>query len=273
MASDLQPLLDFLSRQKVEQLKHFPTYTYEKILSFLATTSLPGSYATVGVVPVGLLEPAGEARDMTVHLHGPLPRTPTLRECVTIHVTNPGQYQGYQIKTRPLSAAEGASALYEVQGGKTLVKGHQIFTVHHSPYTMKFFEQIPFDEVQQIVGSVPYALVAIGETANVSPRFVYHVEVKDDRPVLYHGDGLALKTYMNLKLNRSTTRIVVDLDTWSGWSLQGTTEEFHPHQNPEAHEKIAQGFLSGNWGKPSRLFRFVADRWEPLAPTGPAVKR
>ena len=273
MDADLQQLLDFLSRQKVDQLKHFPTYTYEKVLSFMATTSLPGSHATVGIVPLGMLEPASETREMTVHLHGPLPRTPTVRECVTVHLTNVSQYQGYQVKTRPLATSGGESALFEVQGDKTIVKGHQIFTVHHSPYTMKFFEQIPFDEVQQLVGGVRYALIAVGEHANVSPRFIFHVEVKNDRPVLYHGDGLALKTYMNLKLNRTTTRIVVDLDDFTGYALRGTVEEFQPHQNPEAYEKIAQGFLTGNWGKPSRVFRFVADSWERIAPTGPAVKR
>jgi len=146
------------------------------------------------------------------------------------------------------------------------VEGRQIYTVHHSPYTMKFFEQIPFDEVEQTVGSVKFAFVGMGETANISPRFVFHHESKLDRLHLFHGDGLALKTYMNLKVNRQETRIVVDLDTFEGWALQGTVEEFAPHQHPAAYDRICQGFAAGNWGRPSRVFRFVADRFERLAP-------
>jgi hypothetical protein len=131
---------------------------------------------------------------------------------------------------------------------------------------MKFFEQIPYEEVEQTVGNVKYAFVGLGETANISPRFVFHHETKLDRLHLFHGDGLALKTYMNLKHNRQETRIVVDLDTFEGWALQGTVEEFAPHQHPAAYDRICQGFAAGNWGRPSRVFRFVADRFEPIAP-------
>jgi hypothetical protein len=87
-----------------------------------------------------------------------------------------------------------------------------------------------------------------------------------DRLVLYHGDGLALKTYMNLKANRQETRLVLDLDTFEGFSFRGTVEEFAPHQNPLAYEKVCAGFTAGNWGKPSRVFRFVADQWTRLEP-------
>jgi hypothetical protein len=110
--------------------------------------------------------------------------------------------------------------------------------------------------------------VAVGETANLSPRFVFHHEAKLGRPVLFHGDGLALKTYMNLKSNRQESRLALDLDTWAGFVLRGTVEEFQPHQYPEAYEKVCQGFAAGNWGKPSRVFRFVADSWQPIAPAG-----
>jgi hypothetical protein len=154
-----------------------------------------------------------------------------------------------------------------------VVKGAHTFTVHHSPYTMKFFEQIPFEEVRQTVAGVRFALVGIGEQANISPRFIFHAETRLGRVFLYHGDGLALKTYANLKSNRQETRVIVDLDDFSGFVLRGTVEEFQPQQHPEAYERVCEGFAAGNWGKPSRTFRFVADVWERIAPTGPAGPR
>jgi hypothetical protein len=131
---------------------------------------------------------------------------------------------------------------------------------------MRFLERIPHQEVVDTVGSVPCALVAVGPTANLSPRFVFHHEERRGRPVLFHGDGLALKTYMNLRLNRQETRLVLDLDSWSGWALRGTVEEWQPDQRPEVYERICDGFAAGRWGRPSRVFRFAADSWEPIGP-------
>ena len=272
MDADLQKLLAFLQHQTAQQASHFPTVPFDKVLSFMGTTSLAGTHAAVAVCPVLGLEPAAGGKELRVKLRGPLPRLPQRGECLTVHLTNVDQYQGYQVKTRPLAAPDDLGALFQASGDELTVVGSQIFTVHHSPYTMKFFEQIPYEEVQLIVGSVPFALVAVGEQANLSPRFVFHHEVKDDRPVLYHGDGLALKTYMNLKSNRSETRLVLDLDGFAGWRLEGVVEEFQPHQHPEAYDKICQGFTAGNWGKPSRTFRLAAERWQAISPTGPAVK-
>jgi hypothetical protein len=45
-------------------------------------------------------------------------------------------------------------------------------------------------------------------------------------------------------------------------------EEFAPHQHPEAYERICQGFQAGSWGKPSRVFRFAPETFEPIAPVG-----
>ena len=263
--SDLQSVLQFLEAQKGKQAAHFPMVKYDKILSFMATAGQPGQHATVSVLPLGALEPGPTASELRVMLRGALPRPLTRGECVAVHVTKVEQYQGYQVKTKPLAASGSEGELYEQRGADELwVKGQQIFTVHHSPYTMKFFEQIPFDEVKQTVGGVKVALVALGENANVSPRFIFHYESRLDRLVLYHGDGLALKTYMNLKANRQETRLVLDLDTFEGYAFRGTVEEFAPHQNPVAYDRVCGGFTAGNWGKPSRVFRFVADQWTRL---------
>jgi hypothetical protein len=77
---------------------------------------------------------------------------------------------------------------------------------------------------------------------------------------------------MNLKSNRQETRLVLDLDGWNGFTLKGTVEEFQPHQHPEAYDRICQGFAAGNWGKPSRVFRMVADTWGPVAPAAPSAR-
>jgi hypothetical protein len=273
LAGELDELLAFLEEQKAKQAPHFPALKREKVLSFMATTSLAGTQAAVAVCPILALEPVNASREMDVRVRGPLPRMPRRGECVTVHVTNVQQYQGYQVKTRALVAEDALPTLLQFRADDVTIKGNHIFTVHHSPYTMKFFEQIPFEEVQETVGGIPFALIAVGETANVSPRFVWHVEAPQGKPVLYHGDGLALKTYMNLKSNRQETRLVLDLDDFSGYVLHGTVEEFQPHQNPAAFESICQGFTAGNWGKPSRTFRFTAERWERIQPTGPARKR
>ncbi len=268
MPSDIEIVLQFMAEQNERQAPHFPLVKCDKVLSFMGTTSQPGTHAALSVVPLSKLEPGAAGSEMKVHLGGPLPRPPGRGECITIHVTRLEQFQGYQIKTKALTAPGNERALYEEPGpGDLVVLGHQIFTVHHSPYTMKFFEQIPYEEVEQTVGGVKFALVGVGETANISPRFIFHYESKLDRLVLYHGDGLALKTYMNLKANRQVTRLILDLDTFEGYSLRGTIEEFAPHQHPEAYDKICQGFTAGNWGKPSRVFRFVADQWAPIAPS------
>ena len=271
MEADPRQLLTFLQEQRVKQAPHFPTVQFDKVLSFMGTTSLAGTHAAVAVCPVLGLEPVGE-KELRVHLRGPLPRAVGRGECLSVHLTHIERYQGFQVKSAVFTGGD-VSELYEARGDELAVHGSQIFTVHHSPYTMKFFEQIPFEEVRETVGGVRYALVAVGEQANLSPRFIFDAEVKQDRLALYHGDGLALKTYMNLKSNRNETRLILDLDDFSGYVLRGKVEEFQPHQHPEAYEKICQGFAAGSWGKPSRTFRFAADTWQRIAPTGPAVKK
>lgn len=267
MSSALQSFLRFFEEQKVKQAPHFPTVKAAKVLAFMGTTSLYGSRAAVSVNPVRRIEPGPTPRELRIGLGGPLPRPPNRGECVTAHITRLEQYQGYQLKTRALGPGVTEADLYETSGGVTVVKGAQIYTVHHSPYTLKFFESVPYEELRTIVGDVKYALVAVGETANISPRFVFHHEVEGDQLSLYHGDGLALKTYMNLKANKLETRLVLDLDDFSGFVLRGAVEEFQPHQHPEAYERICAGFSAGSWGMPSRVFRFIPDRIEPIAPS------
>jgi len=181
-------------------------------------------------------------------------------------MTRVERYQGFQVKSRALGQGTVEKELFEPTAGGLMVKGAQLYTVHHSPYTLQFFENVPFEEVAETLSGLSHALVAVGETANLSPRFVFHHEVKDGKVTLFHGDGLALKTYMNIRQNRSETRLVLDLEDFTGFALRGTVEEFAPQQHPEAFERICQGFQAGGWGKPSRVFRYTPEDYEPIAP-------
>ena len=270
MEASIEEVLQFLDRQRSSQAPYFPTVRFEKVLSFMGTCSKPGTHVSVGVCPLVSLKTAGAGSLLRVRLCGPLPRVPQRGERITVHLTQLLHYQGYQVKTGVLR--EGGDALYEEDRTDLLVNGAHVFTVHHSPYTMRFFEVVPFEEVQRLVGGVRFALVGVGEQANISPRFVWHSEVRDGRLALFHGDGLALKTYMNLKMNRHESRLVLDLDDYSGYVLRGVVEEFQPHQHPEAYEKICRGFEAGSWGKPTRVFRFAVEAWDRIGPTAPAVK-
>jgi hypothetical protein len=202
-----------------------------------------------------------------VRLGGALPLRPLEGECITVHLTRLAQYQGYQVKTAPLGT-EGLAELLAEEGQELTVRGRQLFTVHHSPYTLEFFGSIPFEEVQELCAEVRHALCAVGETANLSPRFVFHHEVKDGRLLLFHGDGLALKTWMNLKRNPQETRLLLDLDEGRGFALRGLVEEFGEAEHPVAWQKVVDGFAAGGWGRPSRCFRLAVDSVEAIEPVG-----
>jgi len=266
--SEEESVLAFIEEQKVRQSAFFPTVKHDKVVTFMATTSRPGSTGVVSVNRVHALEPGPSSRELGITLTGPLPRAPETGECLTVHLTRAEHYQGFQVKTRPLSGSAVARDLVEPRGDHLLVKGASLYTVHHSPYTLKFFENVPMEEVLAVVGPVRFALVCLGETANLSPRFVYHHEVRDGRLALYHGDGLALKTYMNLRSNPREVRLLLDLETYQGFALSGPVEEFAPHHHPEAYDRICRGFAAGGWGKPSRVFRLSVEKIGRVTPAG-----
>jgi hypothetical protein len=265
VSSDLKRFLEFLEGQRVAHASRFPGMRAEKVLTFMATTSRPGSMAQVSIHPL-LGVAAGEAPgQLRVELGGRLPLRPRQGECLAVHLARYELYQGYQVKSRPL--AEGReSDLWEDHREGFTVLGAQLFTVHLSPFALRFFEEVPFEAVRDLAREVRHVLCAVGETANLSPRFVYHQEVEDGRVVLFHGDGLPLKTYQNLRRNRLETRLVLDLSTFRGWALRGTVEEVAPAGHPAGCQKVLDGFAAGGWSQPSRFFRFVADSLEEIGP-------
>jgi hypothetical protein len=265
VSSDLERFLGFMEVQRAAQAPRFPSVPGGQVLAYQGTTSRPGTLARVSIHRLRGVAAGGAPHELTVRLAGPLPLQPREGECLSVHLTRPERYQGYQVKTSPLGPA-GPAALVEEDGGDLLVKGHQLFTVHHSPYTLKFFEAVPFDEVRELCAGVRHALCAVGETANLSPRFVFHHEVKDGRLRLFHGDGLALKTWMNLRRNPQETRLLVDLDEGRGFALRGLVEPFGEAEHPLAWQKVVDGFAAGGWGRPSRCLRLTVDALEPIEP-------
>ena len=75
---------------------------------------------------------------------------------------------------------------------------------------MTAFERVPVSDVLDSVSGVPYALLGVGPQVNLSPRFDWHAEKRDGRLVTFHGEGLPLKTWLNLKTNRLVTRALID---------------------------------------------------------------
>jgi hypothetical protein len=260
--------LEFLERLKAAHARRFPQLHGEAVLTFMGTTSLARTHASCSIHPLRSLERGPAPGQLRISLGGTLPRPPARGECLSVHMTRVERFQGFQVKTRVLAQPGAEAALLGPAPGGFVVHGEHIYTVHHSPYTLQFFEQVPLEDVMETLFGLRFALVAVGETANLSPRFVFHHEVKDGVLRLFHGDGLALKTYMNLRRNRGETRLVLDLDDFTGWALRGTVEEFAPQQHPEAYERICQSFHAGGWGKPSRVFRLTPDDFEPIAPRG-----
>lgn len=265
MSSDLERFLSFVERQRAAQADRFPTVRGGQVLAYMGTTSRPGTQAQVSVHRLRGVVAGSAPSELEVRLAGPLPLQPREGECLAVHLVRPERYQGYQVKTAALGA-EGTAALLEEAGGELTVKGRQLFTVHHSPYTLRFFEQVPFDEVRDLCAEVRHAVCAVGETANLSPRFVFHHEVRDGRLLLFHGDGLALKTWMNVRRNPLETRLLLDLDDGRGFVLRGLVEAFGQAEHPVAWEKVVAGFAAGAWGRPTRCFRLTVDSVEPIEP-------
>ena len=122
-------------------------------------------------------------------------------------------------------------------------------------------ERVPVDEVLGAVGKVPFALLGVGPSVNLSPRFNWHTEVRDGRLVLFHGDGLPLKTYLNLKSNPRVVRVLLDPVSFGGWLLEGPVEEYEARQEPVAHQATTPA---------TRGIRYCSGAVRPTPRTGAA---
>lgn len=261
MSARVGEVVAFIKEQLPRQQAFFGAKLADKVLAYVASTSVAGSMASVSSHRLLSLAHGASSSDLQAELAGHLARAPQGGEIASVCLFN--QYVGYQLKTR-------AGAVGAVEAGvvATRVRGSAVFTLHHSPFMMTAFERVPLEEVLGAVGRTPYALVGVGPQVNLSPRFNWHTEVRDGRLVLFHGDGLPLKTYLNLKTNPQVVRVLLDPTTFGGWVLEGRVEEYEAREEPAAHEATCAGFEAGGWGRPARTFRFTAETIRPLPPPG-----
>jgi hypothetical protein len=261
MSGTVAQVYEFMLAQRAAQQRYFGTQVADKVLAYMGSTSLAGSLPSLSAHRLVALERGAGAAGLVVKLVGAPPRPLGAGEIASVCIFN--QFVGYQVKTRA-----GPPPPMETWEGVTTVRGAQVYTLHHSPFMMTAFERVPVEEVLSSVGGATHALCAMGAQVNLSPRFAFHFEVRDGRLVLFHGDGLPLKTYLNLKSNPRVLRVVLDPATFRGFLLEGSVQEFDAAAEPAAHQAICAGFAAGGWGRPARTFRFVAEAIRPLAPVG-----
>ncbi len=256
-------LTAFFEAQIANQQGWFMGKHADKFLCYVGSTSSPGAYLEVTAHRLLGIDRGAGATELAVRLGGSFaPPGAGANQVATVTLFEPHRFQGYQVKTRA-----GVQTISS-DGPATVVRGGQVFTLHHSPFMLTAFEKVPLDEVIAAVGAARFALVGVGASANLSPRFCWHHEEVGGKLVLFHGDGLPMKTYLNVKANPNVTRIAIDPETFEGYVGSGQVEEFRPAEHPLAYDKICKGFANGGWGKPARVFRFTAERWAPIAPRG-----
>ncbi len=253
-------VLDFIRAQRPIQQRFFGAREADKVLSYLGSCATPGLSASVSVHPLRALARGPRPSELLATLGGAPPRLPGAGEIATACLFD--QLVGYQLKTDGAAPGRGVACA----GGTTTVLGDHVYTLHHGPYMTTAFEQVPIEEVLASVGSARFALLGVGTQVNLSPRFDWHAERRDGRLVTFHGDGLPLKTWANLRTNRLVTRALIDPSTFSGFLATGLLEEYQPEQEPAAWAATCRGFAAGGWWRPARAYRFVADRLERLAP-------
>jgi hypothetical protein len=139
VSSPLERFAEFLETQRRLQGPRFRAVRADKVLSFMGTSSLAGSTPSVSLHRITGVEAASPPGALQVRLVGPVPRQPAPGECLSVHLTSLEQYRGFQVKTLPLAAGEPGSALLDQEGGQLTVHGRRIYTVHHSPYALRFY--------------------------------------------------------------------------------------------------------------------------------------
>ncbi len=197
-----------------------------------------------------------------------LPRYLAAADVVWVPSVPSKQYSHPTIPTKLLEGmAVGLAALVSnLPGrGELVLHARQTYTVHHGPYDLNFFERVPFEDVARTVGAATHGLLAIGPQANITPRFVWHRQLRNGRLASFHGDGLTMKTLRNLQVNRTSVRVIFDLAKLEGYALYGQTEEVGQEEEPEAWRAISAGFAAIGFGRPSKVFRHLSDRILPLA--------
>jgi hypothetical protein len=177
---------------------------------------------------------------------------------IPVGVTDGPKNRGYPHKTAP---APGAAPLVEHPGpGWVAIVAAQVFTVHHSPNTVHMFENVPLAEVEETARVVRRAVLGVGPRVNISPRFVICWEIDGGELALFHGDGEANKTWMNLSQNDAATHAIHDHQTGEALILEGSCREIARAQHPAMYDELCQHYVRIGYGLPSRVYRFQVGR-------------
>ena len=266
MSQPLDAALDLLAAQRKAQTTLVPQFGPDKIASFMITAAAPGVAPTVGVRRLATVAPGATGAELEVTLQGGLPRPPDRGENVSVAVTAIHDFRGFQMKTHALVDPAFASRLHGTAPEGARIHAAQIFTIQQGPKSADFFEKVPLDEVTAAVARAGYALVAVGEQANVSPRWILHHEVRDGALELYQGDAFWSKTWLNVRRNPREVRLVLEPDTGRGFAMEGTLAELAPGEHPVAAEKIQSMFERIGVRKIARMTRLRVERLWPVAP-------
>jgi hypothetical protein len=206
------------------------------------------------------------AEELVVSLRGGLPRAPDRGECIALAATVVRDFKGYQLKSHMLVDPAFASRLHGKGPAGAIVRTPRVFTIHHGPQTANFFEKIPYADVAASASAAGYALVAVGEQANISPRWIVHHEVRDGALELFHGDACWSKTYLNVRRNPGEVRLVLDLDQGAGYALEGEQREFWPDEHPVVAGKVSAMFARAGIEQLARLSSLRVARIRKIAP-------
>ncbi len=232
----------------------------ERLLTFVGTTSRPGSTADLCARPIVSVQSDG-ADGVDVVIQGQLPRELQMQERLTVSIANLSKFTGFQFKTRELSPAVREHQLFQTEGRQTRIHARFVYTVHESPNTKAFFDRVPMAEITREIKGTRYALVGIGCNVNISPRFAWQVDSDPDAVRLYWGDGYLNKTAANFAKNQSLSVLAVDLGSFDGVLLRGEGRACVAEERTVAYAAVLEGFRSGNWGEPNLFVEATFARW------------
>ena len=261
----LDSALATLAIQRKNQAELLPQFGPDKIVSFMATSAAPGVPPSVAIRGIASISPGATGAELEVALRGSLPRAPDRGECIAVAATAVRDFRGFQMKTHALVDPAFSSRLHGEGDGGARIHAAQVFTIQQGPKSADFFEKVPLDELTEAVARAGYALVAVGEQANLSPRWILHHELRDGALELYSGDAFWSKTWLNVRRNPRELRLVFDPETGSGFAMEGVSAEFGPEEHPVAAGKIQEMFARLGVKKVARMTRLRVERIRPIA--------
>jgi hypothetical protein len=266
MTDHLDAALALLATQRKSQATLLPQFGADKILSFMATSSAPGAPPAVAIRRTATIAPGSNGAQVEVELHGALPRPPDRGECIAVAATAVRDFRGYQLKSHILVDPAFASRLHGEGTAGVRIHAAQTFTIQQGPKSADFFEKVPLDELTATVQQAGYAIVAVGEAANISPRWILHHELRDGALELFSGDAFWSKTWLNVRRNPREVRLVLDPESGAGYAMEGTSSEITSDAHPVAAGKIQGMFARLGVRNLPRMSRLRVERLWPIGP-------